>query len=116
MFSSPFLKDFHWYDAKDTTIYWEAVCANLKQVHLNFYFTIVCSFSAFRSSLKRRPEEYNIRTFYKDKMRGNVKASSIFFLVFHFSKENLLFNPDAIKEGDVIIYDIKLVTKMSLHK
>lgn len=38
------------------------------------------------------------------------------FFLSLFSKENLLFNPDAIKEGDVIIYDIKLVTKMSLHK
>lgn len=45
-----------------------------------------------------------------------LRPPPFFFLVFHFSKENLLFNPDAIKEGDVIIYDIKLVTKMSLHK
>lgn len=91
-------------------------CANPKHILFNCLFHPCLQFLSSQI-LPNKDSDQRARTyvpFIRTKWGAKLRFPP--FFLFLFSKENLLFNLDVTKEGDVIIYDIKLVTKMSLHK
>lgn len=88
--------------------------ANPKHILLKCLFHTGLQLSVLRCSLMSDQRARTYTPFMSTKWKAMLRFPP--FFPFSFSRESLSFNPDAIKEGDVIIYDIKPVTKMSLHK